>query len=87
MLCACVCRLLEIGGPEILLQSGVEKEVSGGNRKKIRTLRMAGIQKVIWLLLNQDGWHLQNSGPLGAQPLCASFASGTGGQRLVPTSR
>jgi hypothetical protein len=58
--------LSEIGAPEVLLQSGVEKEVARCDREYIFTLRMAGIQKVVRLLLYQNRRHLQNSGTFGA---------------------
>ena len=76
----------EIGAPKVLLQSGVEKEVARCDGEYIFTLRMAGIQKVVRLLLYQNGWHLQNSGTFGAKPFSPGLARCAGWQGLIPTA-
>ena len=76
----------EIGAPKVLLQSGVEKEVARCDGEYIFTLRMAGIQKVVRLLLYQNRWHLQNSGTFGAKPFSPGLAGCAGWQSLIPTA-
>lgn len=73
-----VCGRSEVGAPEVLLQSGVEKEVARCNGKKVFTFRMAGVQKVVGLFLNQNRGNLQNGGALGTKPFRPGFAGGAG---------
>ena len=80
-----LCGNSEVGCADVLFQSWVEKEIAGRNRKKIFALGVAGIQNVVWLFLYQYRGHLQNSRSLGAEPLGASLARGSGGQRIVPS--
>ena len=73
-----LCGSSEVGAPEVFLQSGVEKEVARCNGKKVFTFGMAGIQKVVWLFLNQNRGNLQNGGALGTKPFRSCFAGGAG---------